>query len=76
MASPVVGLTIATTIPAAYTLVVALVGGRADGTVQWWAWLIADGSDLRSWLFAPSALGVGVTVVAVGGWSRAQRRWG
>jgi hypothetical protein len=45
--------------PAGFALGAAAFGGDPSGNPRWWAWLLADASDDRSWLLA-----VGLFVVA------------
>ncbi|HET6380107.1 MAG TPA: hypothetical protein VFH63_03610 [candidate division Zixibacteria bacterium] len=48
----VVGGQAASLFPAGFALGVAAFGGDASGNPRWWAWLLADASDPRSWLLA------------------------
>ena len=46
------GGTIGPLAPALFVLIVAAFGGDFEGNPRWWAWLVADGIDPRSWTLA------------------------
>lgn len=61
LAVPLAGWRVATTVPAVYLLLVAVVGSGEDSLhPAAWAWIAADGLDARSWILTLTVLMVGL----------------
>lgn len=61
-----VGGQAASLFPAGFALGVAAFGGDASGNPRWWAWLLADASDSRSWVLALALFAVAVVLLTRG----------
>lgn len=49
----------ASLVPSGFAVLTAIFGGSAAGEPRWWAWLLADATDLHSWLLALGLLLLG-----------------
>jgi hypothetical protein len=60
------GATVGPLFPALFVLVVAAFGGDREGSPQSWAWPVANGTELLSWLLALFAALLGASLTVTG----------